>query len=103
MPLVALGTLLLILKILEIDPVAAWAWWWVLSPFGAAVVWWVYADTTGLTQRRAIRRMEARKVARRERDMHALGLSTQSDRRKRAARSAAAEARKSAADRKPGS
>ena len=67
MPLVALGTLLLILKILEIDPVAAWAWWWVLSPFGAAVVWWVYADTTGLTQRRAIRRMEARKVARRER------------------------------------
>ena len=46
---------------------------------------------------------EARKVARRERDMHALGLSTQSDRRKRAARSAAAEARKSAADRKPGS
>lgn len=99
MPFVALGTLLLILKILEIDPVAGWAWWWILAPFGLAVLWWAYADSTGLTQRRAIKRMEERKVARRERDMQALGLNVQSDRRNRATRDAASEARQRSQER----
>ena len=93
MPFVAVGAVLLLLKMMEIDPVAGWSWWWILSPFGAAVAWWIYADSTGLTQRRAMRRMEERKVARRERDMEALGLNVKSDRRKREMRSAADEAR----------
>lgn len=92
MPLVAVGTLLLILKWLEVDPVAGWSWWWILLPFGLAVAWWGYADSTGLTQRRAIKKMEARKVARRERDIAALGLDIHSDRRKRAQNQAADEA-----------
>jgi len=100
MPFVVIGTILVLLKLLEVDPVAGWSWLWLLSPFGVAVVWWVYADTTGLTQRRAIRRMEERKVARRERDMQALGLNVHSDRRKRAHRSAADEARAHADERK---
>ena len=29
-----LGLLLVVLKWLEIGPVAAWSWWWVLAPFG---------------------------------------------------------------------
>lgn len=92
MPLVAVGTLLLILKWLEVDPVAGWSWWWILLPFGLAVAWWGYVDSTGLTQRRAIKKMEARKVARRERDIAALGLDIHSDRRKRAQNQAADEA-----------
>lgn len=93
---VAVGVVLLLLKVLEIDPVAGWSWLWVLSPFIAAVVWWVYADSTGLTQKRAIRRMEERKVARRERDMEALGLNVHSDRRKREMKRAADTARERA-------
>jgi len=93
MPFVIVGAILLGMKIFEIGPVAEWPWWAILTPFGLAVAWWVYADTSGLTQRRAMRRMEERKIARRERDMEALGLTIQSDRRKRAARSAADEAR----------
>ncbi|MCZ2441423.1 MAG: TIGR04438 family Trp-rich protein [Burkholderiales bacterium] len=83
MPLVAVGVLLLVLKLLEVDPVAGWSWLWILAPFGLAVAWWVYADSTGVTQRRAIRRMEERKVARRERDIEALGMSVRGDRSKR--------------------
>jgi small Trp-rich protein len=93
---------LLILKMLEVDPVTGWSWWWILGPFGGAVVWWAYADSSGLTQRRAMKRMEERKVARRERDMNALGLNIQSDRRKRAQRDTAAEARERASGGKRG-
>ena len=91
MPFVGIGLVLLILKIAGIEPVSEWSWIWVLAPFGAAVAWWLYADTTGLTQKRAIRKMEERKVARRERDMEALGLNVRSDRSKRSARQAAAK------------
>lgn len=106
MPFVAIGAVLLLLKIFEIDPVAAWSWIWILAPFGVAVAWWIYADSTGLTQRRAIQRMEERKVARRERDMVALGLDVGRDRAKRvqreAAKTRAATAAKDAADSKKG-
>ena len=102
MPLAALGVLLVILKLADIDPVSAWSWWWILSPFAGAFAWWVYSDTTGLTQRRAIRKLEARKVARRERDMAALGLNIHSDRRKRASSDAAKEARERSQDRSKG-
>lgn len=93
---VAVGVVLLLLKVLEIDPVAGWSWLYVLAPFAVALAWWAYADSTGLTQRRAIRRMEERKVARRERDMEALGLNVHSDRRKREMRKAADSAREQA-------
>ncbi len=99
---VIVGTILLLLKFLEIGFVADLSWVWVLSPFGAAVVWWVYADSTGLTQRRAMKKMEDRKVARRERDMAALGLSVPSDRRKRATNRAADQARDKGLERSGG-
>ena len=102
MPLVVVGTLLVILKLAEFGPVANWSWLWILLPFGLAVAWWIYADSTGLTQRRAIRRMEERKTQRRERDIQALGLNIQSDRRKRAQNKAADEARQKLGERKDG-
>ena len=89
MPFVGIGLVLLIMKIAGIDPVAGWDWMWVLAPFGVAVAWWFYAYSTGLTQKRAIQKMEAKKVARRERDMVALGLDVRSDRAKRAAHDSA--------------
>lgn len=98
---VIVGTILLILKLAEIGPVADWSWLWILLPFGLAVAWWMYADSTGLTQRRAIRKMEERKVARRERDIVALGMSVGSDRRRRAQRKTAGEALEKSQQRKP--
>ncbi|MBL8331520.1 MAG: TIGR04438 family Trp-rich protein [Rubrivivax sp.] len=93
MPFVIVGTLLVLLKLLEVNPVAGWSWLWILAPFLGAVVWWAWADGTGLTQRRAMKRLEERKIQRRERDMAALGLKVDSDRRGRAARKAAEAAR----------
>ncbi|HNU12310.1 MAG TPA: TIGR04438 family Trp-rich protein [Rubrivivax sp.] len=82
MPFVIVGTILVLLKLLEVEPVSGWSWLWILVPFGLAVLWWAYADSSGLTQRRAIRRMEEKKVARRERDIQALGMSVRADRNK---------------------
>ncbi|MBK7002005.1 MAG: TIGR04438 family Trp-rich protein, partial [Rhodoferax sp.] len=44
---VGFGLIFMVMKYLEIGPVAAWEWWIVLSPFGLAVVWWAWADSTG--------------------------------------------------------
>ncbi|MBP6814388.1 MAG: TIGR04438 family Trp-rich protein [Burkholderiaceae bacterium] len=84
-----LGLALLAMKFAEFGPVAAWSWWLVLTPFGLAVIWWAYADATGLTQRRAIAKMDKRKAERRERDMEALGLGILRDKRAGRAQSAA--------------
>lgn len=81
MAFMLLGILLLVLKWQEIGPVATWSWLVVLAPFGLAVLWWAFADSTGLTQRRAIEKMEQRKAERRQRDMEALGLGTPRDKR----------------------
>ena len=36
------GLLLLLLKWLEVGPVAAWSWLYVLAPFGLAFIWFEY-------------------------------------------------------------
>jgi small Trp-rich protein len=71
-----LGLVLLALKYLEIGPVAAWSWWWVLSPFALAVVWWTWADMSGYTKRKAVERENARKQARIDKNREQLGLGT---------------------------
>lgn len=70
---VAIGVILLVLKLLDVAPVVDWSWLLVLSPFAAAVAWWAYADASGLTKKREIDRMEARKEARRHKAMEAIG------------------------------
>lgn len=70
---VAIGVILLVLKLVGVAPVADWDWLYVLSPFGLAVAWWAYADASGLTKKREIDRMEARKEARRNKAMEAIG------------------------------
>lgn len=86
------GLLLGLLKFADIDPVAGWHWGWILSLFALAALWWAIADGTGLTQRRAIDKMEERKVARRARDMEALGLNVRRESRVTAIRDAARRA-----------
>lgn len=69
-----LGLLLVLLKYLEVGPVAGWAWWWVLSPFAVAALWWAWADSRGYTQRKAVEKMERRKRDRVERQKAAMGM-----------------------------
>lgn len=89
---VLIGVLLLVLKFGEIGFGATLSWGWVLAPFGAAVLWWAIRDSTGMTQKAAIRRMEEKKAKRRERDMEALGLNTRRARRVEAVKAAARRA-----------
>ena len=79
-----LGIILLLLKYLEIGPVAAWSWYTVLAPFGLAALWWAWADWSGYTKRKIIERENARKQARIDRQRSNLGLlSSKSNRAKR--------------------
>ena len=68
-----IGVLGLILKFLEIGPVAAMSWWLVLSPFALAVVWWAWADASGYTKRKAMEKEDAKKVARIAKAKEAMG------------------------------
>lgn len=86
MPFVIIGVLLLVAKMADIGPTAGWSWWVVLAPFGIAVVWWQISDSIGLTQRRAMDKMDERKKQRRERALDALGMNRQRDKQVRQAR-----------------
>lgn len=61
---VGLGLALMVMKYLELGPVANWSWLWVLSPFALAVAWWAWADASGYTKKRAMERENERKNAR---------------------------------------
>ena len=74
MYLLGIGLVLLVLKYLEIGPVAALDWWQVLLPFGLAVAWWAWADATGYTKRKAMEAMDKRKQERIERNRDAMGF-----------------------------
>ncbi len=72
---VVIGCLLLGMKMSEFGFAAQWPWWAILLPFGLAVVWWSFADSIGLTQRREMDKLDERKEERRRRQMDALGLN----------------------------
>jgi small Trp-rich protein len=81
MAFMILGLLLVAMKLAEFGPVAAWGWTGVLLPFGLAAVWWAIADKTGITRRRAMRKMDERKEQRRQRSLEQLGLGIRSSAR----------------------
>lgn len=72
--LVVVGVVMLVLKLTGLFGAAAWAWWLVLAPFGAAALWWQVADSAGWTQRAAMRRQDERVQRRRDERLDALGL-----------------------------
>ncbi len=92
---IVVGVLLIVAKLAEFGPVAQWSWWIVLSPFAAAALWWAFADSTGITKRREMEKLEERKVERRRKAMEALGI----DRRRQDRENAAMKARHAAAAR----
>jgi small Trp-rich protein len=74
MYMLVLGIILALLKYLEIGPVAAWSWWWVLSPFGLTLLWWGWADSTGYTKRKAMEKIEQRKQDRINKHKESMGM-----------------------------
>ncbi len=98
MAFLIVGVLLMALKYAEVAPVVNWSWWVILTPFGLAVLWWAFADSTGLTQRRAMDKMDERKADRRKRDMESLGLDANRDRQIQRARDAARKSAPKAGD-----
>jgi small Trp-rich protein len=82
MYLVGLGLVLLILKYMEIGPVAVWDWWVVFSPFALAIAWWAWADSTGYTKRKAMESEDAKRQARIDRNRDAMGTLSSKKRRR---------------------
>nr|WP_316639738.1 TIGR04438 family Trp-rich protein [uncultured Roseateles sp.] len=80
--LIVVGVLLLVMKFAEISPVAGWHWFWVLLPFGLAVLWWAWADKVGYTQKQEMKKLDERKDARRNKSLEALGIDTTKRKRK---------------------
>jgi small Trp-rich protein len=74
MYLLGLGVIMLVLKYLEIGPVATLSWLWVLSPFAGAVVWWTWADVSGYTKRKAVEQENQRKQDRIDKARQSLGM-----------------------------
>lgn len=63
MPLLWIGALLVALKWMGIDPVAGWSWWWVVSPFLLAVIWWEWLERMlGLDRRAPDKTQRSRSV-----------------------------------------
>ena len=83
---VLLGVVLIVLKLLDYGAVGVWSGWVVLSPFALAIVWWTWADMSGYTKKRAMDKMDEKKVARRQKALSALGLDYRAfDRQKKKA------------------
>lgn len=95
MVFIVLGVLLVALKLADIGFAVEWSWWAVLSPFGLAALWWAFADSSGLTKKREMDKIEDKKAARRRKNMEALGI----DAKRQKADEAAMRARRNAAQR----
>jgi len=69
-----IGVALLVMKYMEIPPVAAFSWWLVFAPFGLAVAWWSWADASGYTKRKQVDKENARKQDRLDKNRANLGM-----------------------------
>jgi small Trp-rich protein len=84
---VIVGVLIIITNLAGIGPFADWNWnftgdlWKFCVPFVFALLWWIWADKSGLDKRREIEKMEERKRNRRKENLTALGLDTRARRK----------------------
>lgn len=86
MAFVLIGVLFIILRLggwVQFHQDDVWAWCIVLSPFLLAVLWWRFSDASGLTQKKAMDSLDAKKAARREQQMEALGRTKPGTKKKR--------------------
>ena len=59
MILVIIASIILLLKVAGIAPVAGWSWLWVLSPWVVILLWWeVITPLIGWDKREAERKMQ---------------------------------------------
>ncbi|MBN8504047.1 MAG: TIGR04438 family Trp-rich protein [Burkholderiales bacterium] len=73
MAFILIAVAYIVLKLLDVGFVSALSWHWAWLPVGCALLWWELADKFGYTQKRAMDKMEARKEARRQRSLEAMG------------------------------
>lgn len=84
---VVIGVLIILTNLAGIGPFAVWNWeftgdlWKFCVPFALAVMWWIWADKSGLDKRREMEKMEARKQNRRKDNLASLGLDTRARRK----------------------
>lgn len=64
--LLALLKVMAVLEAVDMAGIAAMSWWWVLGGFAASAAWFAYADWSGLTNRKAMQKMERVKKERLE-------------------------------------
>lgn len=76
MYLLLIGIMGVALKYLGIEPVAGLNWWLVLLPFALAVGWWAWADASGYTKRKEIKKMDERKQKRIGKQRAAMGQTS---------------------------
>jgi small Trp-rich protein len=76
MYLLIAGIALMLMKYFEFGFATDLSWWWVLSPFALAIVWWIWADTSGYTRRKAMEKMDQKKRDRIDKQREALGIKT---------------------------
>ncbi|MEY2686251.1 MAG: hypothetical protein RL375_449 [Pseudomonadota bacterium] len=73
MVFVVIGVVMVLLRSLELWPLADLSWWWAISPFFCALAWWSIKDSTGWTQKEQMRKIDEKKAERRKRALDALG------------------------------
>jgi len=69
-----IGVIGILLKYLEIGPVATLSWWILLAPFGLAVLWWWWADASGYTKKKEMEKMDKRKQERIDKQRDGMGM-----------------------------
>ena len=83
------GVIVIVLNLAGVEPFGAWTWnltgdlWKFAVPFVCAALWWIWADKTGMNRRREMERMEAKKQARRDENLVALGMGDRVKRKSR--------------------
>jgi small Trp-rich protein len=77
---VLVGVILIFCNLFDIGPMATWNWdftgdlWKFGLPFALAALWWLWADMTGWTKRKAMEKDDERKRDRQDRNIDAMGL-----------------------------
>jgi small Trp-rich protein len=85
---VIVGVILIVMNLLGVGFAANWTWtlggdlWKFAAPFVLATLWWAYADMSGLNKRREMDKMDAKRQARRDDNMAALGTGDKKKRRR---------------------
>ena len=81
---VIVGTLIIVSNLVGIGPFAGWNWeftgdlWKFCVQFVFALLWWIWADKSGLDKRREMAKMEDRKENRRRENLERMGLNFRS-------------------------